>query len=73
MKNNVVLFCDPSAEDAMARLTENAWRERRAEEREARRRAERERRRRAHWVSNAVMIGAIALAAFAAGLCAGCL
>ena len=73
MKNNVVLFMDPKAEDAMARLTENAWRERRAEEREARRRAERERRRRVHWAVNVILIGCIALAAFAAGLCAGCL
>lgn len=73
MKNNVVLFCDPRAEDAMARLTERAWEDRRAEIMVERRRAERERRRRVHWITNVVMIGAIAAAAFAAGLCAGCL
>lgn len=73
MKNNVVQFRNPWAQDAMARLAEDLLEERRAELLEQQRRAARARRRWVHWVTNTVLIGAIAAAAFAAGLCAGCL
>lgn len=71
MRSNIVRFMDYQAEDALARLTEQAWQERRQERIAEQRRAERERRRKVHWVTNVVMIGIIALAAFCAGLCVG--
>lgn len=73
MKGNVYFFADWQAEDAMARLTEQAWEERRAEIMAERRRAERERRRRVRWVTNVAVIVGIALASFAAGLIVGVL
>lgn len=69
--SNIVRFCDYQAEDALARLTEQAWQERRAEALAEQRRIERKRRRKVHWITNVVMIFAIALAAFCAGLCVG--
>lgn len=68
MRSNISYFADYQAEDALARLTEQAWQERRAEMLAEQRRMERERRRKVHWITNVVMIGAIALAAFAVGL-----
>lgn len=71
MRNNVLRFCDWQAEDALARLTEQAWQERRAERLAEQRRIERERRRRVHWITNVVMIAAMCAACFVAGLCVG--
>lgn len=73
MKNNIVRFMDYQAEDALALMVEQTRRERRAEQERRERQAKREKRRRVRWITNAVLIGMIALAAFAAGLCAGCL
>ena len=73
MKNNVLMFCDPTAQDAMARLTESRWQERRAEILAERRRVERARERKIKWCVNVVLIVAMCLASFATGLIAGCL
>lgn len=71
MRSNISYFADWQAEDALARLTEQAWQERRAEMLAEQRRMERERRRKVHWTANVILIGCIALAAFCAGLCVG--
>ena len=62
MRGNVIRFMDYAAEDALARLTEQAWQERRAEIIKEQRRMERERRRKVHWVTNVVMIGTMCAA-----------
>ena len=68
MRSNISYFADWQAEDAMARLTEQAWQERRAEMLAEQRRMERERRRKVHWITNVVMIGAMCAVCFIAGM-----
>lgn len=68
MRSNIVRFMDYQAEDALARLTEQAWQERRQERIAEQRRAERERRRKVHWVTNCIMIVAMCAVCFIAGM-----
>ena len=68
MKSNIVRFCDWQAEDAMARLTEQAWQERRAEMLAEQRRMERDKRRKVHWITNVVMISVMCAVCFIAGM-----
>lgn len=68
MRNNILQFYDPTAQDAMARLTESRWQERRAETLAEQRRMERERRRKVHWITNVVLISAMCAACFVAGM-----
>lgn len=71
MRSNIVRFCDWQAEDALARLTEQAWQERRAEIIKEQRRAERARERKIKWCVNLALIVAMCAACFVAGMCVG--
>lgn len=73
MRNNILQFYDPTAQDAMARLIESRWQERRDEIIKEQRRAERARERKIKWCVNLALIVAMCAASFAAGLCCGVL